>query len=193
MPTLRNNYHEPQLLFGVDVSLTPPPSATNRTCCCEYYYSPSRTYIWPAAAALPVDHPNKMSLILTIFALVFFTQLISWIGQSVLLELVRIQVPLCILMSNGLTLLGRTPQAYVLYLRIFHSSMAAKQRELKTEILNRKTELMKTSAQDQFAKWAKLRRSVDKGLADLEKLSTLFFPRVCCTGPQDGITPALNF
>lgn len=32
---------------------------------------------------------------------------------------------------------------------------------------------MKTSAQDQFAKWAKLRRSVDKGLADLEKLSTL--------------------
>lgn len=32
---------------------------------------------------------------------------------------------------------------------------------------------MRTSAQDQFAKWAKLRRSVDKGLADLEKLSAL--------------------
>lgn len=30
---------------------------------------------------------------------------------------------------------------------------------------------MHTSAQDQFAKWAKLRRSVDKGLSDLEKLS----------------------
>lgn len=34
-----------------------------------------------------------------------------------------------------------------------------------------KKELLQTSAQDQFAKWAKLRRSVDKGLADLEKLS----------------------
>ena len=30
-----------------------------------------------------------MTLILTIFALVFFTELISWIGKSVLLEFVR--------------------------------------------------------------------------------------------------------
>jgi tail-anchored protein insertion receptor len=44
-------------------------------------------------------------------------------------------------------------------------------RKLKTDLLNTKTELLKTSAQDQFARWAKLRRSVDKGLADLEKLS----------------------
>ena len=47
----------------------------------------------------------------------------------------------------------------------------ARQRTLKSEILNNKKELLQTSAQDQFAKWAKLRRSVDKGLADLEKLS----------------------
>lgn len=46
-----------------------------------------------------------------------------------------------------------------------------RQRALKSEILSTKSELLKTSAQDQFAKWAKLRRSVDKGLADLEKLS----------------------
>ena len=31
-----------------------------------------------------------MSLIITIFVLVFVTQLISWIGQGVLLELVRL-------------------------------------------------------------------------------------------------------
>lgn len=36
-----------------------------------------------------------------------------------------------------------------------------------------KGELLATSSQDQFAKWAKLRRKVDKGLADLEKLSEL--------------------
>jgi hypothetical protein len=54
--------------------------------------------------------------------------------------------------------------------------MAMRQRALKSEILSTKSELLKTSAQDQFAKWAKLRRSVDKGLADLEKLSEFFFP-----------------
>ncbi|KAK1226068.1 GET complex subunit get1 [Marasmius sp. AFHP31] len=89
-----------------------------------------------------------MSIILTVFALVFLGELISWIGQSVLLEL-----------------------AYSLYLRIFYPTLASKQKALKSEILTTKAELMKTSAQDQFAKWAKLRRSVDKGLADLEKIS----------------------
>lgn len=47
----------------------------------------------------------------------------------------------------------------------------ARQRKLKAELLTTKKELMQTSAQDQFAKWAKLRRSVDKGIAELEKLS----------------------
>ncbi|KAJ7693391.1 CHD5-like protein-domain-containing protein [Mycena rosella] len=89
-----------------------------------------------------------MSLLFTIFALVFVTQLIAWIGQSVLLELV-----------------------YVVYLRLFHSATATKQQRLKSEILTLKAELLRTSAQDQFAKWAKLRRSVDKGLADLEKIN----------------------
>ena len=50
-----------------------------------------------------------------------------------------------------------------------------KQRALKSEILLNKKELLQTSAQDQFAKWAKLRRSVDKGLADLEKLSACMY------------------
>jgi len=35
-----------------------------------------------------------------------------------------------------------------------------------------KAELGKTSSQDEFAKWARLRRKVDKSLADLEKIST---------------------
>ncbi|KIY66440.1 hypothetical protein CYLTODRAFT_398704 [Cylindrobasidium torrendii FP15055 ss-10] len=90
-----------------------------------------------------------MSLIILIFALVFTTELISWVGKTVLLEIF-----------------------YSLYLRIFYPQNAAKQRELKTEILNNKAELLKTSAQDQFAKWAKLRRTVDKGLSDLEKLNS---------------------
>ena len=63
-----------------------------------------------------------------------------------------------------------------MYLRITCSPTAMRQRALKSEILSTKSELLKTSAQDQFAKWAKLRRSVDKGLADLEKLSELLSP-----------------
>lgn len=47
-----------------------------------------------------------------------------------------------------------------------------RQRQLKAELLTAKKELMQTSAQDQFAKWAKLKRGVDKGLAELEKFST---------------------
>ncbi|GLB36982.1 putative required for the post-translational delivery of tail- anchored (TA) proteins to the endoplasmic reticulum [Lyophyllum shimeji] len=90
-----------------------------------------------------------MSLMLAIFALVFVTQLVSWIGQGALLEL-----------------------AYAFYLRVFHSSTDARLRQLKRDVLATKAELLKTSAQDQFAKWAKLRRSVDKGLADLEKLNS---------------------
>jgi len=89
-----------------------------------------------------------MSLILTIFVLVFFTELISWIGHSVLLDLV-----------------------WGIYRRVFYGAAVSKQRELKTDLLTTKKELLQTSAQDQFAKWAKLRRSVDKGLAELEKLN----------------------
>ncbi|KAI6032991.1 CHD5-like protein-domain-containing protein [Pisolithus orientalis] len=90
-----------------------------------------------------------MSLILTIFALVFFTELVSWIGHSVLLDL-----------------------AWGICCRMLYSASIIRQRELKTEVLATKKELLQTSAQDQFAKWAKLRRSIDKGLAELEKLNS---------------------
>jgi len=49
------------------------------------------------------------------------------------------------------------------------------QRQLKAEILTTKAELQRTSAQEQFARWAKLRRKVDKGLEDLDKLSAWWF------------------
>lgn len=64
------------------------------------------------------------------------------------------------------------PQAYSVYLRIFYSGKASQQKDLKVHILATKKELLETSSQDQFAKWAKLRRKVDKGLADLDALST---------------------
>ena len=70
-----------------------------------------------------------------------------------------------------------------------------RQRKLKSEILVAKKELLQTSAQDQFAKWAKLRRSVDKGLAELEKLSeSLVFavPAVSCMAVARPIISNMN-
>ena len=64
------------------------------------------------------------------------------------------------------------PQFCSLYLRIFHSKLIARQHELKTTTWSTKAQLMATSAQDHFAKWAKLKRSVDKGFQDLETTST---------------------
>jgi hypothetical protein len=66
-------------------------------------------------------------------------------------------------------------KAYALHQTIFNASTVSRQRKLKAEILATKKELLQTSAQDQFAKWAKLRRNIDRGLADLEKISCVSF------------------
>ncbi|KAJ1032144.1 hypothetical protein NDA18_001642 [Ustilago nuda] len=55
------------------------------------------------------------------------------------------------------------------YVAVFHRSTLSTQRSLRRQILTDKRDLAATSSQDQFAKWAKLRRRVDKGLVDLEK------------------------
>ncbi|KAG1088308.1 hypothetical protein G6F42_020318 [Rhizopus arrhizus] len=42
---------------------------------------------------------------------------------------------------------------------------------MKRDTLKLKSELGQTSSQDEFAKWAKLRRKLDKSVADLEKMN----------------------
>lgn len=49
----------------------------------------------------------------------------------------------------------------------------ASQRGLQREVVASRAQLRATSSQDEFAKWAKLRRTLDKKVADLEKLSTV--------------------
>jgi hypothetical protein len=53
-----------------------------------------------------------------------------------------------------------------------NSANSKQVKALKTSILTLKAELAATSSQDQFAKWAKLRRKSDKAVADLEALSS---------------------
>jgi hypothetical protein len=98
---------------------------------------------------LPLNAYTKMpNLALLILITVFLTQAVSWIGSSVLQSF-----------------------AFSTYSRIFLSSKSKQQRVLRKQVLQDKAELARTSSQDEFAKWARLRRKVDKSLADLEKIS----------------------
>jgi tail-anchored protein insertion receptor len=54
-----------------------------------------------------------------------------------------------------------------------NSQSETQQLHLRREIVRLKRELAGTSAQDDFAKWAKLRRQHDKAVADYDKISTL--------------------
>lgn len=65
-------------------------------------------------------------------------------------------------------------QLYNLYTSVISASSkdAAEQRQLKASFLKIRQELNATSSQDEFAKWAKLRRQHDKLLEQLEKKST---------------------
>ncbi|KAF8915337.1 hypothetical protein CPB85DRAFT_1293963 [Mucidula mucida] len=85
-----------------------------------------------------------MSLLVTIFVLVFLTELIPWLGKSVLLEI-----------------------CCSLYLKIFHPSQAARQRQLETNILNTKAELLKTNL-DKLCGVVCRRLSIDSATQDSE-------------------------
>ncbi|KAI8369553.1 WRB/Get1 family [Radiomyces spectabilis] len=90
-----------------------------------------------------------MYLPITIFLLVFITEFILFLGYSYV-----------------------TSTVHGLYVRLTKDPKVAKQRKLKYELLRMKGELSQTSSQDEFAKWAKMRRKLDKGVADLEKLNS---------------------
>ncbi|CAG8442080.1 8044_t:CDS:10 [Ambispora leptoticha] len=61
--------------------------------------------------------------------------------------------------------------AYGVYLTYFKKELVERQRNFKRDILSIKQELGRTSSQDQFSKWAKLRRKMDSKMNDLDKLS----------------------
>ncbi|CAG8480391.1 926_t:CDS:2 [Diversispora eburnea] len=90
-----------------------------------------------------------MSLAFSIATIVLISEFVLWFGYSSLASLV-----------------------YTIYLNTFQKEILIKQRKIKKEILNVKHDLARTSSQDQFAKWAKLRRKLDSKLSELEKLTT---------------------
>lgn len=90
----------------------------------------------------------NLNLPVVVFLIVLLTQLVTWVGKTVLQEL-----------------------AFGIYTRLFLAGTQKSQKRIRAQVLQDKAELGKTSSQDEFSKWAKLKRKVDKGLADLEKTS----------------------
>ncbi|KAG0076094.1 GET complex subunit get1 [Linnemannia elongata] len=84
-------------------------------------------------------------------------------------------VLLVVLLTELINLIGKThftALGYDIYLKVVHKDRMTKQRALKKEVLTLKNELARTSSQDEFAKWAKLRRKMDSKIADLEKMTS---------------------
>ncbi|KAI9357342.1 WRB/Get1 family [Zopfochytrium polystomum] len=61
--------------------------------------------------------------------------------------------------------------AYSAMRQLFPSEQSKKLVQMRKECIAVKTELTNTSAMDEFSKWAKLKRRLDKALQDLERLS----------------------
>ncbi|KAI8994461.1 WRB/Get1 family [Pilobolus umbonatus] len=89
-----------------------------------------------------------MYLPITIFLLVLITESILFLGYSYI-----------------------TAITYDLYVNITKDKSVIKQNKLKREALKLKAELTATSSQDEFARWAKLRRKLDKSVSEMEKLN----------------------
>ncbi|OCL01422.1 hypothetical protein AOQ84DRAFT_329001 [Glonium stellatum] len=91
------------------------------------------------------------SLLLVVFALQLVLHLINTLGANTINQLLWV-------------LYGTLPTQT--------AKSVHKQTEMKREVVRLKRELNKVSAQDDFAKWAKLRRQHDKAVADFEKIDT---------------------
>ncbi|KAG0286408.1 GET complex subunit get1 [Linnemannia gamsii] len=84
-------------------------------------------------------------------------------------------VLLVVLLTELINLIGKThftALGYDIFLKVMHKDRVTKQRALKKELLTLKNELARTSSQDEFAKWAKLRRKMDSKIAVLEKMTS---------------------
>ena len=79
------------------------------------------------------------------------------------------------LFNSVISFIGQAAITNFLYDVVFTNIAPSAQHKqvttLKRDIVKGRMDLRNTSAQDEFAKWAKIRRKVDKQVAELETLS----------------------
>lgn len=121
-----------------------------------------------------------MELPILIFLVVLTGEILSSIGKDTISEFVSFHF-LSFHLKYGTNIISIWRTQFHSLTQLFSNSPQSKQeRELKTKILKGRTELASTSSQDEFAKWAKLRRRLDKDIADFETLSKSFFFSFFC-------------
>jgi hypothetical protein len=118
-----------------------------------------------------------LDLAISLSLIVLCTHLLGGVGKARVTDSVRHGTDGS---GSGLMTLW---QLSSLALSLSPSPLSRKHRELKRDVLATRDELRKTSSQDEFAKWARLRRKLDKQTADLEKLGE------SCRREREGSTP----
>ncbi|KAI5457362.1 CHD5-like protein-domain-containing protein [Mariannaea sp. PMI_226] len=88
---------------------------------------------------------------------------------SLLVSIFVIEVVLGIINAIGATRINNLLWTLINFLPVSTSKGASDQRKLQAEYLKVRRDLNATSSQDEFAKWAKLRRQHDKLFEQLEK------------------------
>ncbi|KAH7160699.1 CHD5-like protein-domain-containing protein [Dactylonectria macrodidyma] len=88
---------------------------------------------------------------------------------SLLVSIFVVEVVINVINAIGATAINNLLWTLINFLPIPTSKAASEQRKLQADYLKVRRELNATSSQDEFAKWAKLRRQHDKQLELLEK------------------------
>ncbi len=120
--------------------------------------------------------PIMPSLLIIVFVLQLIIHLVGALGATTMNNVVSDHLPYSSeIISYLLTAIN---QLWDFYNRLPTSTAkgAREQRQLRRELVRVRQEMNNTSSQDEFAKWAKLRRQHDKLQAELERTCTLFMP-----------------
>lgn len=107
------------------------------------------------------------SLLVAIFVVEVVVNVINAIGATAINNLVLSRLCLDMRSANFLQL-----WTLINFLPVPTSKAAGEQRKLQADYLKVRRDLNATSSQDEFARWAKLRRQHDKLLEQLENKST---------------------
>jgi hypothetical protein len=97
-------------------------------------------------------------------------------SPSLLALVFTIQLALSIISTVGAQTINNIAWRIFLLLPTEHSTAAAKTSQLRNEVVRLQREMLAVSAQDNFAKWARLRREHDKAKDVYEKNGESFFP-----------------
>lgn len=114
-----------------------------------------------------------MELIAWLLLSTFVVELLGWIGTDTLAGYVRRRPP------HSPAYRRRAHKASRSQIYAPFAPAAKQQRAQKAEILKLRAELAATSSQDEFSKWARIRRKLDKAVQDLESSSELEVPLHC--------------